>query len=78
MCYGLWSMIKVICPIIYLCWLWRKVSCKRDDGVAIIHELSELGLSSIIYHHDTKITDQDIYDTALHLHNTYKWLRDLE
>ena len=51
----LYNFIKVIVPIITICYLWRVSCARRESSIAVIHELSEIGLSEIMYHHDKAI-----------------------
>jgi hypothetical protein len=49
---GLINFLKVAGPVIFLCTLWCLICTRRENMMAAIHELSEIGLSSVIYHHD--------------------------
>jgi len=46
------NFFKVVVPIIAICMAWRHASDRRENFNAVVHELSEIGLSMIVFHHD--------------------------
>ena len=72
---GLFNFIKVAGPVICLCSLWISICTRRENMMAAIHELSEIGLSSVIYHHDQAFDNQAVHDGRIHLHNTNAKMR---
>jgi len=55
--------------------MWIKTCDRRESLMAVLHELSEIGLISIIYNHDQALGNYGSHDKRIKLHNRYKSLR---
>jgi len=70
--------LKIVLPIIAICMAWTRTCGRRSSSISVIHELSEIGLTHLKYHHDTAINQQTQHDGSTHVHNEWAKMQALK
>ena len=68
MCMAILHFIKVAWLVIFVCYSWRYASLNREKKIAALHELSVMGFSNIVFHHDKALNAPNSeHDNFIHL-----------